>query len=298
MLAPLLFAASAAFVTPFPPPDLVDAAPDAVRVALGDPTRVIAGADALAICKDACDELHVYGPDSAATPTATTASTFVYWKKNRVASVKWIYPGDLTKPGDYPELGRMFEDGIVPVDATVIGHADAVTIDGVTDYARRTIQWRRGSFVWTAVVLCPLVNPFDDRVGQRKQLRKGIMEEYRVALVEAGPTRPPAPPACVANAKEPHRIPPGAPMPKATKKRTIYYPSGFVATPKTTAIVAEIVVGADGKVDGVKVLRSLPGLEPNVTAALRKWTFEPMLCEGTPIAWTSWISATLVSGAP
>lgn len=295
MIAILVAAATAAFVTPFPPPDLVEATPDAVRTALGKPGRVIAGAEAAAICKDACDELHVYGPDSSPKPTLTTASAFVYFKKNRVSEVKWIYPGDITKPGDYPVFGKMFEEGVAPVDATIVSHADPVTVDKVTDYARRTIEWRQGDHLWTAIVLCPLVSPYDDRVGQRKELRKGMMEEYRVALVEAGPRKPAQAPECKPG--EAMKIPPGQKLPRTVKKTQIYMPPGLVATGKTTFAVAELDVDAGGKVTEVRVLRGLPGIEPNIVQNVKKWKFEPLLCGGTAIPWTGWLALKVEPGA-
>src|SRR5688500_12006488 len=158
--------AGATFQTPLPVPDLVQGTSDQVWAAIGEPRRVVKGEEAKKICGDVCDEIRVYGPDTAA-PEVTTASAFVYLTANKVGSVKWIFAGKLAQPDGYPELRKVFKDREVPIDLEVLAEHDPITVEGVTDATRRQITWRQNGMVWTAIVLSPLVRAFQSRTGER-----------------------------------------------------------------------------------------------------------------------------------
>ena len=50
------------------------------------------------------------------------------------------------------------------------------------------------------------------------------------------------------------------------------------------AVILELVIGEDGTVESVRVLRSLPlGLTERAVAAVRRWRFEPSTLDGRPI---------------
>ncbi|MEQ1885956.1 MAG: energy transducer TonB [Bryobacteraceae bacterium] len=48
-------------------------------------------------------------------------------------------------------------------------------------------------------------------------------------------------------------------------------------------VLAEVVVGPDGKVESVSVKKGNPLLATSVNTALRRWTFKPFLAEGRSV---------------
>ena len=285
----VILLAGASFKTPLPVPNLVAGSPDAVFAALGEPGRIIEGADAKKICQGACDEIRVYGPESA-PPEVTTASAFVYFEKNRVTSVKWIFAGKLAKPDSYPAFKKVFEDGL-PIDLEEIESHDPITVDGITDATRRKLTWVHAGYSWTALVLCPLVREIEgaERIG----MRKALAEEWRVVLVEAGPLKVERRKiACDPSGKTPFPFYPGDRLPSTAREREIWAPSDISRGETELGVVMRLSVGADGKVTEVTVVRGHPRIGENAAATLRKWRFESFLCEGTPIPWTGVMGIT------
>ena len=279
MLFAALLLAGASFQTPLPLPDLVDQPPDAIFAALGEPGRVVKGDDAKKICSGACDEIRVYGPETA-PPELTTASAFVYLKSNRVTNVKWIFPGKLAKPDSYPRFGRVFEDGYAPFDLEELEAHDPITIENATDATRRKVAWVHRGWEWTALVLTPLVREVSgaDLYGTRKALP----EEWRVVLVEAGPLRVERKKiACDPTGETPYLFHPGDPIPRPKKQPPMYDFRGEIRSPA----IVDIEVGADGKVTSAKLVRGPESLGVTAVDGMEKSRFEPFLCEGKPIPW-------------
>ena len=48
-------------------------------------------------------------------------------------------------------------------------------------------------------------------------------------------------------------------------------------------VILEIIIGPDGKVSDVKVLRSIPQLDQAAIDAARQWRYEPTLLNGAPV---------------
>jgi protein TonB len=48
-------------------------------------------------------------------------------------------------------------------------------------------------------------------------------------------------------------------------------------------VILECTIGADGKVEEVKVLRGIPLLDPSAIAAVKQWVYTPTLLNGAPV---------------
>lgn len=89
-----------------------------------------------------------------------------------------------------------------------------------------------------------------------------------------GPPPPATAPVRVGgNIRTPRRIVDATPvMPEMARQAGI-----------TGVVILEIIIGADGAVRGVRVLRSIPLLDQAAIAAARQWRYEPTLLNGTPV---------------
>lgn len=282
-LLAVLILAGASFETPLPLPDLVAGSPDAVFAALGEPERVIKGAGARQICQGACDEIRVYGPDTA-PPDVTTASAFVYLEKNKVTSVKWIFAGKLAKPDSYPAFNKVFEDRL-PIDLEEMESHDPITVGNVTDATRRKLSWVERGYSWTALVLSPLIREIEG--AERLGMRKALPEEWRVVLVEAGPIRVERKKLeCDPSGATPFTFFPHDPLPPKTKALQVRAPWDMSRGKFQHPVVVDLSVSAEGKVTEVKVAWGHPRLAEHVVATVKLWRYEPFICQGNPIPWT------------
>ena len=48
-------------------------------------------------------------------------------------------------------------------------------------------------------------------------------------------------------------------------------------------VILECLIGTDGRIARVKVLRSVPLLDEAATEAVRQWQYEPTLVNGVPV---------------
>jgi protein TonB len=48
-------------------------------------------------------------------------------------------------------------------------------------------------------------------------------------------------------------------------------------------VILDVVVGPEGRVDQVRVLRSIPMLDQSAVDAVKEWEFTPTLLNGTPV---------------
>ena len=98
------------------------------------------------------------------------------------------------------------------------------------------------------------------------------------SVVEAAPGAagypPPTAPVRVgSNIRTPAKIKDARPvLPDAARRAGVY---GMV--------ILEIVIGADGKVETAKVLRSIPLLDQAAIDAVKQWVYEPTLLNGQPV---------------
>ena len=94
-------------------------------------------------------------------------------------------------------------------------------------------------------------------------------------LLEAPPPPPPPP--------EPVRV--GGNIQAPTKVTDVQprYPPVAQAARVQGVVILEAVIGPDGRVTDVKVLRSVPLLDEAAIEAVRQWTYTPTLLNGVAV---------------
>jgi protein TonB len=122
--------------------------------------------------------------------------------------------------------------------------------------------------------------PFDDGVG------RGVPEGVAGgdATIEIAP--PPVPPRAAAPAAQPRApIPVGGGLVAPAKTRHVapIYPPVALAARREGLVIVEAVIGENGAVRDVRVLRSIPLLDQAAVDAVRQWRFTPTLLNGEPV---------------
>ncbi|HEX7960757.1 MAG TPA: M56 family metallopeptidase [Terriglobales bacterium] len=80
------------------------------------------------------------------------------------------------------------------------------------------------------------------------------------------------------------KIGPGITPPKMISKVQPTYPADAKKAKREGIVVVGAVIGTDGKVENVSVLKSVdPSLDESAMNAVRQWTFEPALKDGKPV---------------
>jgi protein TonB len=99
----------------------------------------------------------------------------------------------------------------------------------------------------------------------------------------AEPTLPAAPPEAASNSSQPVRV--GGNIATPTKVRDVppVYPPLAIQARVQGVVIIEATIGKDGAVDGARVLRSIPLLDPAALEAVRQWQFTPTLLNGVPV---------------
>lgn len=97
------------------------------------------------------------------------------------------------------------------------------------------------------------------------------------------PTPPARRPGAVATPVEPLRV--GGPIrePKKLKNVPPGYPPAALQARLQGTVILECLIGEDGRVARVKVLRGVPLLDDAATEAVRQWEYEPTLLNGVPV---------------
>jgi TonB family protein len=93
----------------------------------------------------------------------------------------------------------------------------------------------------------------------------------------------PGPPAFRAE-PPPVRLHAGMPLPKKIVDVAPVYPLRARAARVHGAVILDIVVDAEGRVQNVEVVRSIPLLDQAAIDAVRQWRFAPSRTNGTPTA--------------
>ena len=123
------------------------------------------------------------------------------------------------------------------------------------------------------------IEHFASRVdGSDKGIPHGVPGIQNAGLLP-GPPAPPPPPA-------PARpIPVGGSIRPPQKIRHVapVYPELARAARKEGIVILEAVIGDDGKVRSLRVLRSIPLLDEAALDAVRQWQFTPTLLNGQPV---------------
>jgi protein TonB len=72
--------------------------------------------------------------------------------------------------------------------------------------------------------------------------------------------------------------------PRKIKDVRAAYPLGAQADRVSGAVTLELLIGPDGKVKDVRVIRSSPAFDKSAVDAVRKWEYEPTLVNGMPVS--------------
>jgi len=94
------------------------------------------------------------------------------------------------------------------------------------------------------------------------------------------PAPPPPPPAPVR--REPVRVGGEVKAPALIERVEPEYPLLAVRAQVQGVVILEALVGPHGRVEDVRVLRSIPLLDDAAIAAVRQWRYSPLLLNGTP----------------
>ena len=73
-------------------------------------------------------------------------------------------------------------------------------------------------------------------------------------------------------------------LPEAVTKVTPAYPDLAREAGVDGTVMVQALVGKDGKVKDVRVVKSIPMLDENAKAAVRQWVFKPALSNNKPVA--------------
>jgi protein TonB len=83
--------------------------------------------------------------------------------------------------------------------------------------------------------------------------------------------------------REPVRLHSGIQAPKKVVDVLPLYPPAARLAQIQGIVILEVVIGAGGRVESARVLRSVPLLDQAAIDAVRQWTYTPALLNGTPI---------------
>jgi hypothetical protein len=61
------------------------------------------------------------------------------------------------------------------------------------------------------------------------------------------------------------------------------YPRGAQVARVGANVILELIVGLDGEVEAVRIIKSIPGFDDKAIEAVRKWKYKPALREGQPV---------------
>ena len=103
----------------------------------------------------------------------------------------------------------------------------------------------------------------------------GVVGGIVGGLLTAPP--PPPPPA------EPVRVGGNISPPEKTRNVEPRYPPVAQAARVSGVVILEAVIGPDGRVTDVKILRSVPLLDEAAIEAVRQWEYSPTLLNGVPV---------------
>jgi protein TonB len=93
---------------------------------------------------------------------------------------------------------------------------------------------------------------------------------------------PPPPPRATPVVREPVRVGGDLKAPALVARVEPEYPALAVRAQVQGVVILEAVVGPEGRVEEVRVLRSIPLLDNAAIAAVRQWRYSPLLLNGMP----------------
>jgi protein TonB len=101
-------------------------------------------------------------------------------------------------------------------------------------------------------------------------------------LVAAPPPPPPPPPPPASKPVIPVRIGGNLSAPALVKRVEPIYPDVALMAKVGGMVILEAVVGADGSVESVKILRSVKFLDNAALDAVKQWKYSPLILNGVP----------------
>ncbi len=106
------------------------------------------------------------------------------------------------------------------------------------------------------------------------------------APADVAPTpAPPAPHPSAADApSKPLRVGGTIREPKKLRNVPPVYPAGALQSRVQGTVILECLIGTDGRIARVKVLKGVPLLDEAATEAVRQWQYEPTLVNGVPVS--------------
>jgi TonB family protein len=129
--------------------------------------------------------------------------------------------------------------------------------------------------------------------SEPRMLMHGTPAVFGARLSSAPPLPPPAPPpGWPANAI---RVGGNVKLPAKTKHVAPIYPPIAESARVQGVVILDIVIGADGRVQDARVLRSIPLLDQAAVEAVKQWEFTPTLLNGSavPVIMTATVQFTL-----
>lgn len=102
-------------------------------------------------------------------------------------------------------------------------------------------------------------------------------------VVSSGDLSSPLPPPPPPRPKEPLRVGGRISAPQKLTHVNPIYPSIALAARKEGLVILEALIGEDGAVRNVRVLRSAPLFDEAALTAVRQWRFSPTLLNGEPV---------------
>ena len=99
------------------------------------------------------------------------------------------------------------------------------------------------------------------------------------------------------NAPQPIRVGGNVKPPVKTKHVNPVYPSEALRTGVQGIVIAEAVIGVDGKVTDVRIVRSVAPLDQAAIEAVRQWEFTPTLLNGVPVPVIMTVTVNFTLGA-
>jgi periplasmic protein TonB len=101
-------------------------------------------------------------------------------------------------------------------------------------------------------------------------------------LIASAPPPPPTPPAPAPRPTVPVRIGGNIGAPALVKRVEPSYPDLALIAKVGGMVILEAMVGADGSVESVKVLRSVKFLDNAAIEAVKQWKYSPLILNGIP----------------
>jgi protein TonB len=101
-------------------------------------------------------------------------------------------------------------------------------------------------------------------------------------ITEVPPPPPPAPKPAPAVVRDPVRVGGELKAPTLIERVEPEYPAIAVRAQVRGVVILEAIVDRDGRVEDVRVLRSIPLLDNAAMEAVRQWRYSPLLLNGTP----------------